>query len=393
MFEHGADAQVRCATSAPVISARGLHRRCAAESCSRFRREAGDRPGGWPWVIDRLRRPGARRALGASIGYAALAGFELYWNGIVVMSIGFLVMAVWMFNRGYRLASSAAVEGGHGEARMKEIRPVAIFAFSILTVAALLTVDRATIGGRPLFAGPALIEVRAAGNSTAGSDVADAGKRFVVFDVVMASHLGARLRHVYYGDFRLEIAGSSLRPALGPSQSVPEACDGLDVPRWSSRRCRVVFEIPTDAHTARLHFKDLGRKAHSGDIDLRKLPQAEVPRVEVRTRVGARGSISSRNGLERVRVFVRAEALGGAAPVSLGRLRLAAVDGSRQAYDISDSHGIRNACADEVVDGIGTCVAEFDIPADAGEALLTLTTYHKPLPGAERSAGVTLLHF
>jgi hypothetical protein len=321
----------------------------------------------------------------AAVFFLLMAGLELLAAGLTGMTLYFLGLAGILAATGPALATSPGAR--------RPLRPARfLLQLGVLGVA-LLSLDRVAIAGHPILAGPALRGVHVSTSATAGTLVASPGHRFLVAEADVASHLGFRMTNVYYGNFWLETDGRKFETALS-SQSVPMACDGFEVPAWSSRRCRMVFEVPHDAASARLHFRQLRATAHSGDLDLGGLVQARVPRVELSGSALA-GTSLDREHRVRVQVFVRAEALDGAGPVALNRFMLTGTDGDDwTAYDTSKTvMGLSTPCTETVIEDTGTCVAVFDIPAVAEAAFLTLSSPIRPLPGAERSAGVTTLYF
>jgi hypothetical protein len=281
---------------------------------------------------NRLARPRVRSNLLSALALLALAVLELRWNGVVVLTLLPFWLAVHLLVEACKIAFRE-VPAQALLVRSRKAR-LAMLAISLLVGLGFIALDRMSIAGQPLLAGPALPDVRASTSQTAGSNVAGHGNRFLVLDVEVASRLGAPLQNIYYRDFRLETEHGRLGPDSSATRDLPGACADLDVAAWSSSRCRLVFEVPEDATAARLHVEEFGRKARSGDIDLRRLPPADIPRVDLSARVSA-WPVEQRTGRRTLRMFVRAEALAGAAPVALERLRLQGQAGAWIAYDRS----------------------------------------------------------
>jgi hypothetical protein len=331
------------------------------------------------WVLD----------LVPVFGYLGLAVFQYYLVGVGVFALAFLGAGIFFAARFYRKVTRREYAAPAVAAWWGGKRVTARDFLFLLFVAPLVTgpfaLENVTVGGRPLLAGPVIRDIDVAKSVAIGHEVADSGRYFLVVDVVVGSRLGAPLDYLDHFDFELELDNRGRDLALRPTSEVPQACRSLEVPRWGSAGCRLVFQVPDSAVMARLRVEELQR-AHTGPIELSQLPSANVPRVELSVRVAPGRSVSDRPDWERVRMFVRAEPVNGADPVSLRWLWLEGADGAWEAYDTGRGDSYED-CDEVVIVESGYCVAVFDVPVSAERARLVFRAL-KPLPDTEPSAGV-----
>lgn len=313
------------------------------------------------------------------------AGMDYLSDGISVTVVFYTCFALVF------LAGAAGVVDSHKEGKwVGTLRGRLLLVLGVLVLAAAAYfADDFTVNGRTLFAGPLLRDVLVSSSQTASAAIAAPGHRFLLFDAEVVSYLGTPLRSVFYGDFELEFDGRRVEPAP-PSLKVPGACDGFDVSRWGSRRCTVVFEVPTGVEVVRLRMGDFRQWVHSGDLDVRHPPQADIPRVELVPEVQFASPSTRFEGLKRVDLLVELRPLDGAAPLALEWLVLR--DASGGSYlDRSDPEV--GGCSELLVEHELVCNAIYYVPMELNEARLTFTTYGNELPGAFRSAGVETVRF
>jgi hypothetical protein len=108
-----------------------------------------------------------RRNLLVALVYLGLAGLQLHWNGVVALTL----LLFWLaFHLGVEACKTAFRREPAQTLPARSSKPLpAILAISLLVGLGLIALDRVSIAGQPLLAGPALPDVPASTSPTAGS--------------------------------------------------------------------------------------------------------------------------------------------------------------------------------------------------------------------------------
>lgn len=323
----------------------------------------------------------------------ALAVWTLLEEGV---SGSFLIYAgAFAFSVVYAVRGLSAAEERERWNALSARRRRGMLIASLALAAGLMGIDYVTVRGAPLLAGPELREVRAAASPVVGRFAAAPGHRWVVLDAEVGSRLGAPLRAVSYIGFALETPTGTIESDGLATRNLPDACDRLEVARWSSRRCTVAFEVPDDVATARLVYDGWTLTARSSRLELSALPPAELARIDLAARVETRAALPSDPSRVALLVRVSAEPRGGAPAVELDGLRLTAPDGGWRSWDRSGDLGLSSACGVTLLAEAATCTALFEVPRDADRARLTIEKgpIDPDEPAEARVAGAVDLDF